>query len=113
MMGALLYISSDAGSAVSHPGGLPKLPPFKQALFDIIVAAQRHGAIDLTAKEIQAKYENLTSKRVDNSNVAGRISEMVREGYLAASSEKRRCVESQSEGVRAVYVPATQARIFN
>ena len=97
--------------SASHQGGLPKLSAFKQALFDIVRVAQRCGAADLTSKEIQAKYESLTSKRVGDGNVAGRVSEMVRDGYLCRSKDRRKCVETR-ETAAAVSVPAVQAAML-
>lgn len=90
---------------------LPKLSTFKQELFDIVLGAQRNGARDMTAKEIQDAYERKKSKRVGDGNVGGRVSEMVRDGYLVRADERRVCLVTGDKSV-PVFVPEGQARLF-
>ncbi|MGH6625163.1 MAG: hypothetical protein ACRECD_01225 [Burkholderiaceae bacterium] len=88
-----------------------KLSPLKQALFDIVLGAQRNGAPNMSLLEIRDAYERLYSKRIDEGNISGRVSELIGAGYLARLDERRPCSRSRIQ-IRPVIVPAHQAGLF-
>lgn len=102
-----------AGSA-SQCNDKPKLAPLQSELLDIVIGAQRNGAKDLTATEIQRVREQRLGHRVSDGSVAGCVSGLVRLGYLQRATEKRLSVfPGASKDVAApVFVPLTQARLL-
>ena len=66
------------------------LSHLQRNVIDILIAAQRNGAQDMTADEIQEAYESrVTNKRIGDGPFAGRISEMAKSGLILVSSAKR------------------------
>lgn len=90
--------------------GPRKLPKFKQQLFDLVVGAQRNGTQNMTRKELQQAWEHRHSKRTGDGNVSGRVSEMVRDGYLVELGDKRQC-RVTTELAKVFFVPAQQASL--
>lgn len=83
-----------------------KLSPIKQHILDIVRGAQRLGAADLTAMEIQRIYEERVKHgRVSDGYFAGRVSELVAAGHLLRSA-KRQCRATMSTQVKTVHAPS-------
>lgn len=84
-------------SAIDHG----KLSQLQQDILDIVRVAQRHGAADMTADEIQKAYEErVTNRRVKDGPFAGRISEMAQAGLLLAAATKRQSRINGGSGPR-------------
>jgi hypothetical protein len=97
------------------PAAKPKkLSQMKRDVLDIVRFAHGRGVADMTATEIQRIYEKQPGKtggargRVADGYFAGRVSEMVRDGWLLRSA-KRQCREKGSENVNTVRAPAAAA----
>lgn len=87
----------------SKPG---KLTQIKQDILTIVRGAQRNGAADMTAMEIQRIYEErIRHGRISDGYFAGRVSEMVADGHLLRSA-KRQCRATMSTSVNAVHAPS-------
>ena len=77
------------------------LTPLQSNVIDILIAAQRNGAHDMTADEIQEAYEQrVTNKRIGDGPFAGRISEMAKAGLIQASGVKRQSRRKGGTGPR-------------
>lgn len=79
-------------------------------IHDICVAAQRHGARDLSGREIQRQYEMLYGKRIDSGTVSARVNALITAGRLKRSSVARACSVSGRD-IYPVLVPTTQVRL--
>lgn len=78
-----------------------ELNQLQQDVLDILLAAHRHGATDMTADEIQEAYEQrVTNRRIGDGPFAGRISEMARDGLILASTAKRQSKRLGGTGPR-------------
>lgn len=81
-----LLMTNKQGSGDSHK----PMGQLQRDVLDILVAAHRHGATDMTADEIQKAYEErVTNRRIKDGPFAGRISEMAAAGLLLTSATKR------------------------
>jgi hypothetical protein len=97
----------------SPPATKPKkLSQMKRDVLDIVRFAHGRGVVNMTATEIQRIYEKQPGKtgsargRVADGYFAGRVSEMVRDGWLLRSS-KRQCLEKRGrDDVNTVRAPA-------
>lgn len=77
------------------------LSQLQRNVIDILIAAHRNGALDMTADEIQEAYElRVTNKRIGDGPFAGRISEMAAAGLILASSTKRQSRRKGGTGPR-------------
>ena len=95
-------------SAEDKPG---KLTPIKQDILNIVRGAQRLGAADMTAMEIQRIYEErIKQGRISDGYFAGRVSELVTGGHLLRSA-KRQCRATTSTSVNTVRVPSSASAI--
>lgn len=100
----------------SPPAAKPKkLSQMKRDVLDIVRFAHGRGVVNMTATEIQRIYEKQPGKtggargRVADGYFAGRVSEMVRDGWLLRSS-KRQCQEKRGrDDVGTVRAPAAAA----
>lgn len=82
-----------------------KLTQIKQDVLTIVQGAQRLGAVDMTAMEIQRIYEErVRNGRISDGYFAGRVSEMVADGQLLRSA-KRQCRATLSLAVNTVRAP--------
>lgn len=99
------------------PAAQPKkLSQMKRDVLAIVRAAHVRGVVDMTATEIQRIYEAQPGKhggirgRVADGYMAGRVSEMVRDGWLLRST-KRQCKEKRGrDGVSTVRAPVEISR---
>ena len=83
-----------------------KLGQMKRDILDIVRVAQRNGASDMTAKEIQDIYEKHIKKgRMSDGYFAGRVSELVTDGHLLRSA-KRQCRITMYPSSNTVYAPS-------
>lgn len=78
---------------------------------DICIGAQLNGALDLSGREIQARYEFLHGTRIDASTVSSRINSLVAAGRLVRAGECRLCTVT-GRNIHPVYVPLKQARLL-
>lgn len=81
-----------------------------RTIFDIVVAAQRNGAADMTRREIWHEYERITGKRIDPGTIAARVKNLIDAGRLISSQDRRICSVSGIT-VAPVFVPEKQARL--
>lgn len=79
-------------------------------ILDIVLAAQRNGALDLTRREIQKRYELQYGKHIESSSVSARVHALVVAGRLKCGSKDRACSVT-GKMVGTVLVPMTQARL--
>lgn len=107
-MGRVSETLLDAAAPVAKP---KKLSQMKRDVLDIVRHAHARGVVDMTATEIQRLYEQQPGKlggargRVGDGNFAGRVSEMVRDGWLLRSTP-RQCRDAKGrDDVKTVRVP--------
>ena len=79
-------------------------------ILDIVLAAQRNGANDLTRREIQKRYEVQHGKHIESSSVSARVHALVLAGRLKCGPVDRVCSVS-GKMVGTVLVPMTQTRL--
>lgn len=100
--------------------GEVKVPRSKQIVLDVLLARQRHGASDTTDHEIREVLEQIHApRRFDTGWVSARVSELLRDGLVTQSRDKREDAQTRRNAattgrvvqVRAVFIPATQARL--
>lgn len=99
----------------------PAICASHQKVLDALTARQRHGHTDTTDAEIQEMLEQIHApRRFDRAWISGRISEMKERGLIEQSTERRvdahsrlvaRTIGREPMAVRAVYIPAQQARL--
>ena len=81
-------------------------------IFDIVLAACRNGAPDMTDREIADTYERIYSRRIERGTVSARVKAMLDGGRLVSlEGAQRQCVHTKKL-VRTVTVPAHQERMF-
>ena len=99
-----------------------KVSPSKQMVLDVLYARQRHGHADTTDAEIQELLEQLHApRRFDRSWVSGRVADLKEAGLVVESEHKRDDAHTRrvarlaghAAKVRAVYIPAKQARLVD
>jgi hypothetical protein len=90
-------------------------------VLDVLLARQRNGHADTTDAEIQELLEQIHApRRFDRSWVSGRVADLKDAGLVLESAQKREDAHTRRVGrqcghepykVRAVYLPAHQARL--
>ena len=100
----------DTQSASLQSIGLKSLARQQQAILDIVIAAMRNGARDLSLVEIQQAYERQHGKRIDVSRVSARVWDLVNAQRLCRREDTRPC-SITNRPVHPVYAPARQARL--
>lgn len=97
-----------------------RVPPSQQLVLDVLLARQRHGATDTTDHEIREMLEQVHApRRFDTGWVSARVSELLQVGRVQQSSERREDAQTRRNAattgrttlVRAVFIPAQQARL--
>jgi len=81
-------------------------------ILDIVTAAVRRGAKDLTRREIQAAWEKLDGNRHESSVVAARVNQLLAQHRLVEVEADRRLCAITGRLVQPVTVAAQQARMF-
>jgi hypothetical protein len=81
-------------------------------LIDIVISGCRNGAIDLSGKEIQKRYEQTYSTRIDSSTISARLNELVSAKRLIRQGVSRPC-RVTGRYVFPVYVPPVQSRLVD
>jgi hypothetical protein len=82
-------------------------------IFDVVAAACRNGAQDISLQEIAYTYELVHGKRIDVGTVSGRVNALVTAKRLVRlPCSERRCTRS-NKMVHPVTVAAQQARMFS
>lgn len=100
------HISAAARDAI----GTERLRGQQREVLDIVVAAVRNGALDLTGKEIQARYRILNSgKDIDAGTVSARVNSLMTAKLLEPGP--RRACTITGLNVRPVRPVAQQARL--
>lgn len=79
-------------------------------VFDICLAAQRHGIGDLSGKEIQQQYELVHGERIDASSISARVNALVTAKRLERVRMTRPCCVTGRD-IHPVRVPMMQARL--
>lgn len=100
----------DTSSAALAVFGLKKMARQQQAIFDVVLAAQRNGAVDMSLTEIRDAFERTHSKRIDLNRVSARVSNLVAAQRLVRAVDARLCSVT-GYLVRPVFVPAAQVRL--
>lgn len=89
---------------------MPKRKGQLDDIFDLVVAAVRNGAHDMSLQEIAYMFEMVHGKRIDVGTVSGRVNQLVAASRLVrAPGSERRCSRS-GKVVHPVTVPAHQDR---
>lgn len=101
------YTSARALGSLGNTG----IKTSSDKVFDIVLAAQRNGADDLSGKEIQARYELLYGKRIDSGTVSARVNNLVTAKRLERLTFSRACTVTGRD-IYPVRVPAAQARLM-
>ncbi len=81
-------------------------------IFDVVVAACRNGAIDLSLREIAQLYAAAHGKLIDVGTVSGRVTELIVAQRLVRLPGAARPCSISGKTVAPVTVPAKQARMF-
>lgn len=102
--------ATDTSAQALDAMGLRKMAGQRRVVFDIVLGAQRNGAQDVSLREIQQRYERLYGKRIDVSTVSARVHNLVAAGWLHRRADIRACSVT-GQGVHAVFVPPSQARL--
>lgn len=92
--------------------GYRKMAKQQQEIFDVVLAAQRNGARDMSLTEIRDTYERINGKRIDLNRVSARVSNLVAAKRLHRREDTRPCSVSERP-IHPVYVPESQARLFS
>lgn len=83
------------------------VPPSQQLVLDVLIARHRHGATDMTDREIRDVLEQLHSpRRFEVGQVANRVSDLVKAGLLK-EGEPRLNPRTQKMN-RTVFIPTKQ-----
>lgn len=82
------------------------------AVFDIVVAAQRRGAIDLSLREIAYEYQKQHGKPIDVGTVSARVTNLVLAKRLVRVQGAERACSITGKTVHPVCAPARQAGMF-
>lgn len=91
--------------------GLREMSRRGREIFDVVLAAQRNGAQDMSLTEIRDAYERRHGRRVDVAHVSARVHGLIDIRWLARCAEARPCSVT-GRMVHPVFVPAKQARLF-
>lgn len=102
--------ATDTSAQALDAMGLRKMAGQRRVVFDIVLGAQRSGAHDVSLREIQQRFEALYGKRIDVSTVSARVHNLVAAGWLHRRADIRACSVT-GQGVHAVFVPPSQARL--
>lgn len=104
-------LDTPAELEIAHQKTQKKLSRTKKDILEIVSNAHKRGIVDMTATEIQRLYEQQPGKlggargRVGDGHFAGRVSEMVRDGWLLRSIP-RQCRDAKGRhDVKTVLVP--------
>ena len=102
--------ATDTSAQALDAIGLRAMAGQRRKIFDVVVAAQRSGAVDLSLREIQQRFELREGKRIDVSTVSARVNNLVAAGWLHRRSDIRPC-RVTGHGVHPVYVLPQQERL--
>lgn len=102
--------ASHASAAAFAQVGNMTIKTEADKIHDICVAAQRHGARDMSGREIQHQYELIYGKRIDSGTVSARVNALTLAGRLKRSSVARAC-SITGRDIYPVLVPVTQTRL--
>lgn len=103
--------ATDTSAQALEQLGLRALNGQRLRIFELVVAAQRNGAQDLSLREIQQRYESRHGVRIDVGTVSARVHNLVAAGWLLRVSATRPCAVTGA-AVHAVWAPAKQARLI-
>lgn len=80
-------------------------------VLDIVLAAVRNGAIDMSLREIAHTFTRVHGKPIDVGTVSARVTALVDAGRLVRLPGSTRPCSLSGKTVSPVTVPATQARL--
>lgn len=104
------HSTNQASAAAFAQVGNMTLKTEADKILDICVAAQRHGALNMSGREIQHQYELIYGKRIDAGTVSARVNALILAGRLKRSSIARAC-SITGRDIYPVAAPMTQARL--
>lgn len=81
-------------------------------VLDIVVAAVRNGAIDMSLREIAQTFTKVHRKPIDVGTVSARVTALVDAGRLVRLPGSVRACSISGKTVSPVTVPATQVRLI-
>jgi len=81
-------------------------------VLDIVIAAQRNGAKDLSLREIAKRWELLHGTPIDVGTVSARVSNLISQHRLVRVEADARPCSISGKTVQPVCVPTQQARMF-
>jgi hypothetical protein len=81
------------------------------AILDIVSAAMRRGAKDLTAREIRSVLDDVEGFVHQDGTIAARVNNLIAQGRLVRVDDPRLCAVTGNK-VRPVAVVASQVRMF-
>lgn len=82
------------------------------AVLDIVIAAARHGAKDLSLREIAKRWELVHGRSIDVGTVSARVTNLVAQHRLVRVPGAARACSISGKTVQPVSVPVQQARMF-
>lgn len=79
---------------------------------DVVVAACRNGAADMSMKEIQHVMRNVHGMSVEMSSISGRVNDLVKAGRLLRDQLHMRTCSISQRDIHPLSAPAQQTRAF-
>lgn len=100
-------MNADIAAVPARKSAAPSKPSqMHQDVIDIVIAAQRNGAADMTASEIQKAYEDrVTNRRIKDGPFARVMLEIALAGWLLRSTSKRPSWNAGGPAVYAYHAP--------
>lgn len=109
-MSAATISTADTSAASFDALGARWQASKQKQLFDLVLGAQRNGAVDLSMRELQAKFELATGQRIELSSVSSCCNALVSAGRLVRSGNARPC-SITGRDILPLSVPASQGRL--
>lgn len=80
-------------------------------IHDVVAAALRNGAKDVSMREVQDVLWRVHGKRVDMSSISGRVNDLVAAKRLVRDTEHARPCQISGREIHPLSVPAQQGRL--
>lgn len=103
-----------ADTSVEALHGISESPDFKKLgdlIVDVIAAAQRRGAIDMSMREVKQDLHTYHGRDVDMSTISPQVNRLVECGRLARNKEFPRACTVSGVHIAALSVPMVQTRL--
>lgn len=95
-----------------HGIGLRTQKQQADKVLDIVIAAQRNGAKDLSLREIAKRWELVHGVTIDVGTVSARVCNLIDQHRLVRIKENSRPCSVSGKTVQPVCAPEKQARMF-